>query len=82
VGRTFWKTGDLCQPEPSFDGIAELNTWAGDGDHEDNNLPCEMFEMEDGKAVCMIEFVYSYKAKPITCRNYPELTKTCMKEQL
>jgi len=64
VGRTFWKNGD-------FHDIPELDKTANNGDHEDNGLPCEMLEFQDGIGVCLIHKNYGYEAKPIMCKEFP-----------
>ncbi len=73
VGRTFWKNGD-------YEDIPELNEKANDGDHEDASVPCEMFELRGLISVCLIHEKYGYKAKPITCKEYP-YGKLCHREK-
>lgn len=80
VGRAFWKVGNLTSPHP-FGEIDELNTLATNGDHEDGGLPCEMFEIVGGKAICKIHRDFGYAAKPITCRQYPDFVDMCFREE-
>ena len=70
VGRTFWKSGNCkCDCKP-FGEIDTLNRWALNGDHEDGELPCEMLDMTDGLATCLIEKKYGYEAKTLACREH------------
>ena len=81
VGRTFWKVGNVfCDGKP-FGDIDDLNKLAMNGDHEDNELPCEMFEFSGKKGVCLIHKRYGYAAKPITCRIYPD-GELCYREKM
>ena len=70
VGRTFWKNGD-------FENNAELNEPANNGDYEDGGLPCEMLEMKNGRATCLIQSRYGRQYKPAVCRDYPEDGEPC-----
>ena len=71
VGRTFWKGGNLNSEKP-FGEIEELNSRANNDDYEDNGLPCEMLEIENGLAVCKIERDFGWEYKPVACREYPD----------
>ena len=74
VGRTFWKVGD-------YGKIPELDEIARNGDHEDNELPCEQLEMVNSKAICKIHRDYGYPAKPKVCSRYPEDGELCFREK-
>lgn len=67
VGRTFWKNGG---GDGQWDGIAELENAANDGDHEDGGLACEMLDFDGGVAVCMVELAYGKEAKPEVCVDH------------
>ncbi len=72
VGRTFWKTG-------SYEDIEELNKLAHNGDHEDNGLPCEMLSFDcDRTAVCRIQEIYGYDAKPTVCKEHQGDERCCL----
>ena len=62
-GRTFWKNGN-------FERYPLLQARAGNGDREDNRMPCEMLRFEDGLATCLIEKRYGHQAKPQVCREH------------
>ena len=73
VGRTFWKNGNY------EDVDSALNDLANNGDYEDGEKPCEMLKFLDGcemlrlkhgLAVCLIQEIYGYDAKPDVCKEH------------
>ena len=75
VGRTFWKHGIGLEPE-IWNDCPDLKKRAKDGDHEDDDLPCEMLRFENDQAVCLIQKNYGYAKKPMACRLH-EGDKRC-----
>lgn len=67
VGRTFWKAGLALSNFRRFPFLQEL---AGNGYHEDGGLPCEMFQMQNGVAVCLVEKYFGRAAKPKVCKDH------------
>jgi hypothetical protein len=63
VGRTFWKNGD-------YKNIPTLDKLRKNGDSEDGGLPCEMLGFRGGLAVCFIQQLFGYDAKPDVCKEH------------